>query len=328
MKSGNLPSIAVEAAIPGKGRYVFVGGIANLQTGAPRQFFQRFRIASITKSFVAMAVLRLVDQSRLQKTDPMAKWFPDFPNADKITVDDLLRMRSGIADATDQQAMEAVYDDPTAPAPSLTEMMSKSAALRSQFKPPNAEGVYTNLNYYILDGIVQQVTGRDVGVLIANEIIRPLHLTHTSYPRDTKLQGGLHGYGWDPQAKRFSDKTALNPALGGAAGAMVSNIADLTRYVRALCLGGLLKSATQQARLQGEELAGTGVDYGEGLITGPKVCGHGGTAPGFSTEMYYLRQIDATLVISVNRLDRDDMLQTTSVLKAVVAALDTQFANP
>jgi hypothetical protein len=67
---------------------------------------------------------------------------------------------------------------------------------------------------------------------------------------------------------------------------MVSDVADLTRYVRVLCQGGLLKSATQQARLQGQRLAGTGADYGEGLITGP-VCGHGGTAPGFSTEMYY-----------------------------------------
>jgi len=328
MRSNNLPSVAVEAAIPGKGRYVFVGGIANLQTGAPRQFSQSFRIASITKSFVATAVLQLVDKARLQKTDPMAKWFPDFPNADRITVDDLLRMRSGIAAPTDQQVMEAVYDNPTAPAPTLAEMMAQSAALRSQFKPPNAEGVYTNLNYYILDGIVQQVTGQDVGVLITNDIIRPLHLRHTSYPRDTKLPGGLHGYGWDPQTSRFSDKTALNPAIGGAAGAMVSSVADLTRYVRALCRGGLLKSATEQARLQGQRLAGTGADYGEGLIVGPDVCGHGGTAPGFSTEMYYLGHIDATLVISVNRLDRDDNLQTTPVLKAVVAALRAQLGDP
>jgi len=328
MKSNNLPSVALEAAIPGRGRYVFVGGVANLRTGASRRYSQAFRIASVTKTFVATAVLQLVDEGRLQKTDVLAKWFPDFPNADKITVDDLLRMRSGIAAPSDEQAIDAVYDNPTGPAPTLAELMAQSAPLRSQFKPPNTETVYTNLNYYILDGIVEQITGQDVGALITSKIIQPLRLTHTSYPRHETLPGGLHGYGLDPKSNRFSDKTALNPAIAGAAGAMVSTLADLTRYVRVLCKGGLLRPQTQQARLQGQPLAGGGADYGEGLITGPNVCGHNGSAPGFSTDMFYLGRLDATLIIDVNRLDRDDKGQTTPVLKAVAAELNTQFGKP
>lgn len=327
MQSNNLPSVALEAAIPGKGRYVFVGGIANLATGAPRRLAQPFRIASLTKTFVATAVLQLIDEGRLQKTDVLAKWFPDFPNAEKITVDDLLRMRSGIAAPSDEQAIDAVYDNPTAPAPGLAEMMAQSAALRGQFKPPDTEGVYTNLNYYILDGIVQRITHRDVGVRITRTIIGPLHLTHTSYPRDARLPGGLHGYGLDPQTKQFIDKTALNPVLAGAAGAMLSDIADLARYVRVLCRGGLLKAETQQARMRGQPLGEGGPQYGEGLITGPSACGHSGTAPGFNTDMYYLGAIDATLVISINRMDRDDRAQSPPVLKAVLGALAAQFGK-
>ncbi len=163
MQSNNLPNAALEAAIPGKGRYVFVGGIANLATGAPRRLLQPFRIASLTKTFVATA--------------------------------------------------------------------------------------------------------------------------------------------------------------------MLSDIADLARYVRVLCRGGLLKAETQQARLRGQPLGERGPEYGEGLITGPSACGHSGTAPGFSTDMYYLGAIDATLVISINRLDRDDRAQSPPVLKAVLAALAAQFGK-
>lgn len=323
----NLPGVAVEVVIPGKGRYVFVGGIADIQTGAPRRVSQPFRIASLTKTFVATAVLQLVDRGRLHKADLLAKWFPDFPNADKITVDDLLRMRSGIAAPSDEELNAAVYDNPSMPAPALAELMAESTALRVQFKPPNQEGVYTSLNYFMLGGIVQRITGHDVGVFITRNIIRRLGLRQTSYPTGKDLPGGLHGYGLNPRTEVLEDKTVLNPALGGPAGAMNSSLADLTRYVRVLCTGGLLQPETQQARMQGQVLTGTNADYGEGVITGPMACGHSGTIPGFNTDMYYFANIDATLIINVNRLDRDDKAQTTPVLKAMTETLVAQFGK-
>jgi D-alanyl-D-alanine carboxypeptidase len=327
MTANNLPSVAVDVSIPGRGRYVFTRGAADLGTGLRRDERQPFRIASLTKTFVATAVLQLVDRGQLRKADPLAKWYPDFPNADKITIDDLLRMRSGIAAPGDEELAAAVYDNPTAPAPTLAEMMSQAAALAGDFKPPNQEGVYTNLNYDILGGIVQRVTGVDVGAFITENIIKPLGLRQTRYPTEDHLPGGLRGYGFNSGTQQFEDKTELNPALAGPAGAMVSSLADLRRYVRALCVGGLLSPAAQKARLEGQALAGSATEYGEGVITGPSVCGHGGTIPGFSTEMYYVPAWDATLVVSVNRLDRDDTLQTVPVTTAVSNALTKEFGN-
>ena len=327
MIANNLPSVAVNVSIPSKGRYVFAHGAADLATGLQRDARQPFRIASLTKTFVATAVLQLVDRRQLRKTDLLSKWYPDFPNADKITVDDLLRMRSGIAAPNDEQLAAAVYDNPTAPAPTLAEMMAQAAVLASDFQPPNQEGVYTNLNYDILGGIVQQVTGADVGVFITDNIIKPLGLHQTRYPAKYDLPGGLHGYGFNSQTQRFEDKTELNPALAGPAGAMISSLADLQRYVRVLCVGGLLEPETQKERLHGQALAGSTTEYGEGVITGPNVCGHGGTIPGFSTEMYYVPAWNATLIVSVNRLDRDDTIQTTPVTTAVLNALIKEFGS-
>jgi D-alanyl-D-alanine carboxypeptidase len=321
----NLPSVAVGVRVPGRGEYRFVTGYANLQTHARRQYAQPFRIASVTKVFTAAAVLQLIDRGRLRKTDVLAKWFPNFPNARLITVDDLLRMRSGIAAPNDTEVLAAVYDDPLERAPTLAQLMATSAKLRAQFKKPNTFGEYVDLNYYILGGIVKNVTGRDVGDVITTNIIRKLNLAETSYPVGVNLPGGLHGYGWNPRMRRFDDKTLFNPPLAGAAGAMISSIADLQTFIRVICRGGLFTRTTQRAMLQGQPLEDGSTRYGEGVITNPGICGHSGTINGFNTDVYYLEQPDAALVISVNRLDKDNKPQTTPVLQLMLKTIQSEL---
>ena len=325
--AGNVPSVAVGVMIPGKGTYLFARGTADLRTGSSRTIGQPFRIASLTKTFVATAVLQLVDRGVLAKTDTVARWFPDFPQAAITTIDDLLRMRSGIAAPSDEEITDKLYDNPTAPAASLTEMMRQSAALAAKFKPPNTEGVYTNLNYYMLAGIVERATGTGIGAFITDNIIQPLALGQTSYPTANELPGGLRGYSWNAALGRFEDKTLFNPAQGGAAGAMTSSIGDLLVYVRALCTGTLLKPETQDARMAGQVLAGTQVSYGEGLISNAGFCGHSGTVPGFNTDMYYVEHLGASLIVSVNRLDRDNAPHTGPFRAVVSEALTAQFGK-
>jgi D-alanyl-D-alanine carboxypeptidase len=288
-----------------------------LETRAARTLDQPFRIASVTKAFAATAVLILVDRGLLRKTDHIAKWYPDFPNADRITVDDLLRMRSGIPAPNDNEVLARTYDAPLAPAPSLADELISLAQLKSEFKPPNTEGVYTDFNYDILAVIVQRVTGKDIGELITEDVIVPLQLRNTSYPTGTGIPGALRGYGWNPSTKRFEDKTLFNPPLAGAAGAVISNISDLFVFSRALCRGDLLKPQTHLEQMEGQPIVGTGTDYGEGVAVGHGVCGHSGTINGFSTDMYYFEKLDASLVISVNRLDRDNEKQSASIFDVV-----------
>lgn len=321
MKQDNLPSVAVKVLVRGKGQYTFVGGLANLETRTPRTLDQPFRVGSVTKTFAATAILVLIDRGLLRKNDPIAKWYPDFPNADQITVDDLLRMQSGIPAPNDDEVLAKVYDNPLAPAPTLTEELRSFSELKSQFKTPNTEGAYTDFNYDILAGIVQQVTGKDIGVLINETVIKPLKLQHTSYPTGTGIPGKLRGYGRNLATKRFEDKTLFNPPLGGAAGAIISDIPDLLTFSRAVCQGDLLKPETHGEQMEGQPLPGTGTDYGEGVALGRGVCGHSGTINGFTTDMYYIKKLDATLVVSVNRLDRDNKSQSTAVLGLVTKTI-------
>lgn len=127
LNENNLPSIEVEIQAPGRGEYSFVRGVADLSSGEVRRRNQPFRIASITKPFAATAILVLVDRGQLRTTDTIAKWYPRFPNADIITVDDLLRMRSGIPAPNDDEVLARVYDHPLADAPSFDEEMGSYA---------------------------------------------------------------------------------------------------------------------------------------------------------------------------------------------------------
>jgi D-alanyl-D-alanine carboxypeptidase len=323
MQDNNLPGVLVGVSAPGQGEYVSAQGSANLDTGAKPQTSDQFRIGSVTKTFVATAILQLVDQGRLSKSDMLSTWYPDFPNADEITIDDLLRMRSGIADYWDEETIKQYYDNPLEDVTN-EDIIEAAAAKADQFEPPDQETKYTDTNYNILGAILEKVSGNDIDAQITETILAPLGLKNTFYPTDDELPGGLRGYGLNPQSEEFEDKTILNPAPADGAGAMISDLSDLGVWARALYNGDLLNPETQKARLETQPLEGAssgGAGYGEGIGGNGGIWGHGGTISGFSTEMWYIPEQDATIVISVNRSDEEMDSHSGEVLIAVLTSL-------
>jgi D-alanyl-D-alanine carboxypeptidase len=126
-------------------------------------------------------------------------------------------------------------------------------------KPAGTTYYYSNTNYILAGMIVQAVTGHNVASEVESRIIQPLGLTHTSFPvSDPTLHGNfLHGYAF------VLDVSSSNVYATGAAGAMVSTLADLGKFNRALFSGALL-APTQMTEL--ETLVPTGqADNGYGL---------------------------------------------------------------
>jgi D-alanyl-D-alanine carboxypeptidase len=313
MQSLNLPGVAVGIWIPGRGEYVTAKGKADMDTGLARDTSSRFRIASITKTFTATAVLILADEGRLSVTDKLEKWYPNFPKADQITVDHLLRMRSGIYDSAGVDLVPEYFANPTA---TLTaeDMIARAAAHGSESIEPDTRTVYTNVNYILLERIVEKVSGQPLGGFIHERILTPLRMSRSLYPTNDSLPGPVHGYSAS-RSGVLTDKTTLNPAIPGGAGAMISTLDDLRVYARALVTGTLLKPATQQTRLQGSstDTAPAFVRYGQGIVQIGKFYGHNGTIFGFSSEMWYLPEKDAVVVINVNRLDEDDESKSSAL---------------
>ena len=309
--------------VPNEGEYVTAQGTANLDTGREREPDDPFRIASITKTFTATAILQLVDKGRLSKSDKLSTWYPDFPNADKITVDDLLRMRSGIVDPfEDKDFLQYYYDNPEANI-TAEDSIEASAAKADEFEPPDQKTDYNNLNFILLQEIVRKVSGNDLGVQVAQNIFEPLGMENSLYPANDQLPGELRGYALDPETEQFEDKTILNPAVPGGAGAIISDLSDLRTYARALCAGDLLQPDAQQVRLEAEQMDDEPdfIQYGEGVVLLGKFCGHNGTIFGFSSEMFYLPEEDAIIVVNVNRLDADDESKSTDLFLAISKTL-------
>ena len=176
MAANQLPGVVVGVWIPGRGEYVTATGKANLTTGQSRDAAAPFRIASITKTFTATAILQLADAGKLRVSDKLSLWYPSFPNADKITVDDLLRMRSGIPDSADTAFLQnECFPNPTL---NLTaeEMIARSAARVSEFKTPNEKTVYTNVNFILMERIIEKAPGQPIDVYIREKILDPLRM--------------------------------------------------------------------------------------------------------------------------------------------------------
>ena len=152
------------------------------------------RIASITKSFTATAILQLVDQGRLSLDDKLAQFIEGIPNGDRITIRHLLNMTSGIYDfPADPQFMEAITADP------LMEFGPDDViAILRRNKPsfePGAEVVYCDTNFILLGVILEQVSGRKAAEIITHDFIEPLKLTGTSFPDTPAMpEPYAHGY--------------------------------------------------------------------------------------------------------------------------------------
>ena len=320
IKDEELPGAVVGIWIPGEGRYVAAAGVADLVTHSPRRLDQPFRIASVTKTFVGTVILELADEGRLRTSDPISRWFPGFPQGDETTVDDLLRMRSGIPD-TLEQALPLYYSNPLLPVGSDIEVALASLEPLS-FSAPDKETVYANINFVLLQRIAEKVTGKPFSELLQSMISTPLGLENTTFPTDPTLPGGLHGYTLVSRTGSFLDTTLSNPNYPNGAGGMISTLADLHRYVRALCGGGLLSPQAQATRLQSQPFQGAPLaGYGQAIVVTGKFCGHNGTQIGFSIETWYDQPSRSVIVISVNRLDADDKSQSEALFGKIAQLL-------
>jgi len=325
MEYNDLPGVAVGVWVPGEGEYVVARGKANLQTGEKHGVGDPFRVGSITKTFVATAVLRLVEEGELSKSDKLAEWYPDFPNAEKITVDDLLRMRSGIAEGSDIDSIWAeAYEKDRLAGVSADEVIERAAESSARLGyPPDQRTEYTNVNYVLLGKIVEKVSGEDLGAHLDRTILEPLGLENTTYPTTSDLPGDLHGYSRDIARVELVDTTVVNPDPIGGAGAMVSTVPDLKVWAKAVCTGELLEPETHEARLRTQPLSGwpDRVGYGEGIIEAGSFCGHGGDIFGFNSQMLYLPQRDAIIVVSVNKTDPYAEPPADAIVRDIVAIL-------
>ncbi|MEJ2867802.1 serine hydrolase [Actinomycetospora sp. OC33-EN08] len=293
-----ITGAVVAVADPAGLRLLRAYGTAD-EAGMPLTPDAHYRIASVTKTFTADAVLVLAAEGRLSLDAPLATFVAGVPNGDRIRVRDLLAMRGGVYDFTDDQGFVARYEaDPTLPGWRAEDLLPILAAHAAEARPPDTETRYSNSEYVLLGFVIERATGRPAAEAL--EARAAAHgLGQTTYPdRGDDLPAPFaRGYisAADEQSRPpYRDGTVSNPAVPGTAGAMISSVPDMARH--AVQLAG----ATDRQTWAPLTSSGIRLQYGLGVTQVGEWVGHDGSIFGYSDMVFHLPARGATVVVMVN----------------------------
>jgi D-alanyl-D-alanine carboxypeptidase len=302
MAADGLVGVTVSLRAPGRS-FLRSYGTADLDTGRPLDPSDHYRIASVTKTFTATAVLRLVQRGRIGFEDHLEDYVAGIPYGDEITIRQLLAMRAGVFNFIDDQTFIDAYNaDPLLPGwepEDIVPILQRNASLAT---PPGLATVYSDSNYVLLGLILEKVTGRPVERHIEDRVIRPLGLRHTSFPT-TPAMPEPFAHGYDSSFGPLEDLTFSTPAVPWTAGAIVSTVPDMTRYAEQLATGALLDPETLRARLDFGTIPNPGgprAGYGLGILRIGDWIGHNGAIFCYSTSVYHLPDSRVTIIVMVN----------------------------
>lgn len=325
-----VPGAVVALRTP-QGSFDVAVGTTELGTDRAPDVQTRFRIASNTKTMTAALIMLLAQDGRLTLDDPVARYVDGVPNGENISVDDLLRMRSGLYGYTDDPELSEQLDRD--PARGWTPQQVLAIAYRPPPRfAPGAEYDYSNTNYALLGLVAENAGGRTLSEQFRDRLLDPLGLDQTTLPAidDTAIPApGSHGYMYGPtryalidepypapiQAEaragtlQPTDYTNQNSSYATAAGGVISTADDLLTWIRALVTGEVFAADTQKrwlAGLQAEDPAQPdGRRYGYGIThqrfgESAAMYYHGGELPGFNSFIGHDPENDVTLVIWTN----------------------------
>ncbi|WP_158579882.1 serine hydrolase domain-containing protein [Geodermatophilus marinus] len=217
-----------------------------------------WNIGSATKPFVAVVVLQLAEEGRLDLDTGIEDFLPDLAGADRITPRQLLQHTSGLGDYIHQPAVldDARREWTPAELIALAETAGRTGG-------PGGPHSYSNTNYTVLGEIIEQVTGNPWTDEVHERIVEPLDLQGT---RLGSLRG-VPGYVVD-EGRLVEATDRWHPSVGGAAGALESTAADLLVFTEALRDGRLLSEQSQAEMgtfIPAEDLSQFGIDHRYGL---------------------------------------------------------------
>ena len=322
----HMPGAVLGIVIDGELAWVKAAGVRNIESRAPVTPDTVFRIASMTKSFTALSILKLRDEGKLSLDDPVARYVPalaglPYPTSDSptLTIRHLLTHSEGFPEDNPWGDRQLAQTDAT-----------MRAWLRAGIPFSTAPGTafeYSNYGFAILGQIVAQVSGRPYADYVRDQLLLPLGMRSSTFqmsrvPRDHIALG----YRWEDN--KWKDEVPLEHGSFGAMGGLWTSARDLARYVAFLMSafpprdeaerGPVKRSSAremQQAwRFQGSSVSRNAVDgplqlstsaYGYGLRISQDckfnhVASHGGGLPAYGSLMTWLPEHGVGLVAMGN----------------------------
>jgi CubicO group peptidase (beta-lactamase class C family) len=254
-----------------------------------------FRIGSITKMFTATMILQLVEERELKLADRLDKFLPQVPNANKITILQILSHRSGIPNIfREQNAQGNVKTTPMTKEDHLALIVNATPDFE-----PGTKSVYSNSGYFILGLIIEKITGKSYGTVLQEKITSQTGLSNTYMAtgnidvnkNESLTYFMIPGGDWKPVPE-------THPSLLFSSGAIVSTPIDLAKFIQALFDGKIVskESLDQMKTMKDGE--------GLGMVTfefaGKTFYGHTGGADNYGAWLAYLPEEKLAVAYTTN----------------------------
>lgn len=262
----------------------------------PNQNKSIYQIASLTKSFTALVIVKLDEEGKLSVKDPISKFIPDYPRGNEITIEHLLTHSSGIYEALRNKEYVRLLH--------TGEIINKDKEL-SFFKnepldfKPGTQFSYTNSGYILLGVIIEKVTGLSYENAVRKFILNPLKMTHTGFDY-LDLKSPYKTVPYSYISKTRQDKTEIwNSTLTGPAGQIYSTVEDLYNYYKGLRDYKIVsKEAFKKATTP--YLSGYGYGWFIDDLYGKKLINHGGNIEGSTSYFAMLPKDDISIILLNN----------------------------
>lgn len=291
MEKYEIPGMA--CVLVEDGQVTFVEGFGVLESGKEVRIDANtnFRIASVSKSFTALAIMQLEEQRLLELTDPVVKYLPwfgskDVENSNKITIENLLQHTSGIpTSAYGLELKDGTEDDLEAQIKELHKIRLTAT--------PGVRFQYSNFNFWIQALLIEKLTGTKFADYMEKSVFHSLNMDRTGYYRQVADQGNLAmGHRHEKGQSRPFDY--YHPAQSNAAGGLYTNANDMGKYIIALLQEGEYQGRTIVSPESIDRLFFTGLDsipgnsYGwfAGYWEGNRVVHHPGDNPNYTADLY------------------------------------------
>lgn len=346
-KAMKIPGAVVLLQTP-QGTFKINYGSTQIGMGTAPSDSTHFRIASNTKTMTAALILLLAQENKLKLEDPISKYVSGVPNGDKITIANLLEMRSGLYNYT--SAPEVAESIDRHPTKVWTEKELLAIICKHPTTAPDKlfhwKYDYNNSNYFLLGLVVEKVGGMPLRQAMQKRLFDPLHMSNTQLPEVSSnaipkvySHGYLYGSssvalaGIPPYSAKFKadakagkilpkDYTDVNHSFAAAAGGVTSTAADCATWISALATGTILNPQYQKIwreSLRLEDPSNTaGMEYGYGISRlhwGPNAfLFHGGETVGYNSFIGFDPVNKVTLVVWTNLTVSLDELPTANSL--------------
>jgi CubicO group peptidase (beta-lactamase class C family) len=289
-------------------------GFADIENKIPNNVDTKFRLASITKQFTAALILQLVEKGKISLDGKLSDYLPYYRKdiGDKITIHQILSHTAGIANYTDDPKFMQGEDVNKKVEPK--DFILKYCSNDLVFEP-GTSWAYSNSGYFILGGVIEEVTGKKYGDVLQENILVPLGMTSSGYESSDEV--------YENKAKGYENSFAgvvparkIEMTIPFSAGSMYSTVNDMFKWDQALYTDKILSDESRK-KMFTPVLSNYGYGFrivepelGEKKI---KIITHSGGIFGFNTMISRFVEDKHTIIVLNNYYEASSSSLTNGI---------------